>query len=123
MNIVYVVHAIFLFDFCISYLRGWTGGRPSPPLRPLTSPSRPLSPSSPLGAAHEARAQNFPLFPSLPFSPIFLPSPSSRLLFSSPPLFSLPPDPHLPLPAPSFFKFYGRLRLFRSVLRANFPCV
>ena len=46
-----------------------------------------------------SRAQTYPLSPSLPF---FLPSPSSRPLFSllSPPLL-LPPDPSSPSSLPS----------------------
>ena len=60
----------------------------SPP-PPLYLPLRPLVSLLPSGAEHASRAQNFPLFPSLPF---FLPSPSSL------PLFSPLPPPYLPLP-------------------------
>ena len=49
------------------------------------SPPAPLPPSSLLGAA---RAQNFPRFPSLPFSPIVLPSPLPPPHFHLPPLVS-----------------------------------
>ena len=74
-------------------------------LPPLTSPSRPLVSLLPSGAVRALRAQNFPLYPSLPF---FFHSPSSRPLFSllppssspSRPLFSLLPPP-LTLSAPS----------------------
>ena len=72
-------------------VRGWTGGKASPPPAPLPPPPAPSSPSSLLSGARSARAK-FPLSPSLPF---FLPSPSSR------PLFSLLPPPLLPPPAPS----------------------
>ena len=78
----------------VTHVRGGgQGGRPLPPPAPLPPPPpAPLPPSSLLGAARASRAQNFPLFPSLPF---FLPSPSSR------PLFSLLPPPPLPPPSPS----------------------
>ena len=64
-----------------TYVRGVDRGVGLSPLPPLVS----LLPS---GAA---RAQKFPLSPSLPF---FLPSPSSH------PLFSLLPSPLPPLPPP-----------------------
>ena len=91
-------------DFSVIYTYnggGGQGGRPLPLPPPYLPPPTPLSPSSLL-----ERAQIFSLFPSLPF---FLPSPSSRPLFSLlPPLFSLlpppllpPPPPLLPPPAPS----------------------
>ena len=62
-------------------IRGWTGGSASPP---------PPAPSS-LLEWRALRMRNFPLFPSLPELPFFLPSSSSR-----PP--SLLPPTHLPLP-------------------------
>ena len=83
------------------------GVGPLPPPAPLPPPSCPLVSLLPSGAARASRAQKFPLSPSLPF---FLPSPSSRPLFSllpppsspsSRPLFSLLPPPLLPPPAPS----------------------
>ena len=58
-------------------------------LLPSYLPLSPLSPSSLLGAARALCAQNFSLFPSLPF---FLPFPSSR---------PFSPSPFLPPPAPS----------------------
>ena len=88
-------------------MRGWTGGRPLPPPAPLPPPSHPLVSLLPSGAARAWRAQKFHLSPSLPF---FLPSPSSRPLFSLLPLLpppapsspsSLLPPPLLPPPSPS----------------------
>ena len=83
------------------YLEGVDRGVGLSPSRPLPPPSHPLVSLLPSGAERASRAQNFPLFPSLPF---FLPSPSpssppSRPLFSPlPPLSSLLP---LTLSAPS----------------------
>ena len=78
------------------------GGRPLSPSRPLTSPLPPLISLLPSGAARALCAQKFPLSSSLPF---FLPSPSSRPLFSPslpllPPPAPSPPSPSSPPPPP-----------------------
>ena len=77
-------------------MRGWTGGMPLPPSRPLTSPLPPLVSLLPSGAARASRAQHFP--PSLFSSLLPPPVPSSP---SSLPLSSLLPPPLLPPPSPS----------------------
>ena len=86
-NIAWFLRYRIILFFLHLYLRGWTGGRPLPLPPPYLLPPAPSSPSS-LLERRASRAQNFPLFPSLPF---FLPSPSSRPLFS----------PLLPPPAPT----------------------
>ena len=87
--------SIFFFSYYVTHLlqkvRGWTGDRPLP----LPPPYLPPQPRVSLIRSRSGESFVRANFPSLPFfSPIFIPSPSSR------PLFLLPPSPLLPFSSP-----------------------
>ena len=104
---------------CTACKRVWTGGvRPLPTSRPSPPPFPPLASLLP----SRSGAQNFPLSPSLPFYPIFLPSPSSRPSPSSHPYLPLP----LTLSALSYIRylqpsFVRSLRKTKKGIRTSGP--